>query len=610
MPDQSQPHLAVLSLGLPPEGRGMALFKSGRRPWAAVLDRQTVLELGEEARALLRVPAGVLVPGQDGELSRQEAALGARLAAVLEVAPLGPALATLAHGAAAAGERLTLLLDLRDDLLRALPWELLELLAPASSVLAPCRVARLAEAPGPSRPLRPALMLDVQVVRLDPQDPVCARVAQATLSCLERWPAVRAGEAESGASDPGNPASSLRVLHLVSHGRASVERVLVGLGGDRSLDPAATARWVDPVAAGLDLAVLDVCGGGSHEGEAGSAPAERLVQEGLPAAVAPSQPIDPAASIGFSTALYGALASGLPLDRAVEAGRRALARMGIPHPSCRWWTPVLVVRDAEALRLSCAAAPDGPSSWAPAAGPSVLELLRRAQELAAVHGFLGVEHLALMLGRWDPLPPRLALLREALEAVGQRLSSWQAGREREATPTPRLAELLAALPPGAGLAELGQALCAVEWVAACLPRLASEHASPETLQPGVDAGPHGALAPVRAVAACTLEVLGGPEDGRRLVWSREHALLGRFDPARGAVGAVELFLGSGSMDPAVSRRHLRLGPQGAVEVLADTHLERGGHAQRLIDGAGLAPGDVLVLGTATRLRVVDLQEGP
>ena len=33
---------AVLSLGLPPAGLGMALFRGGRTPWAAALDREAI----------------------------------------------------------------------------------------------------------------------------------------------------------------------------------------------------------------------------------------------------------------------------------------------------------------------------------------------------------------------------------------------------------------------------------------------------------------------------------------------------------------------------------------------------------------------------------------
>lgn len=592
----------------------MALFLAGRRPWAAGLEREPVVDLAGSARDLLTVPPGVLVPGQDATLAGREAALAARLAALLEAPPVGPALANLAHSAAARGERLTLLLDLRDDALRALPWELLELLVPAESMVAPCRVVRLAEAPGPAAPRGPAHGLEVLLSRLDPADGTCAGVARATLASLDRLPGVRARDLTDGAADapPTADTGHLRVLHLVSHGRAAMDRVLVALGGERSLDPASAARWVDPVRAGLDLAVLDICGAGSQEGGPGSAPAERLVQEGLPAAVAPSLPVDPAASACFSEALYGALVQGQPLYRAVDAGRRALARLGIPHPSCRWWTPILVVRDAAALERACVADTAGPASWAPQAQAPVLELLGRALELAAVHGFLGVEHLALLLARGEPLPSRLALSRDRLEAIGQRLSAWRAAGEGQPTVTPRLRAMLAGLPTGAGLAELGEALIAVPWVATpALPGgdpggldagRGARPASLETVQPGVAGGP--APQPLRA---CTLEVEGGPEDGSRLDWTPARPVLGRRDPTRADADAVQLFEAGGAQDPSVSRRHLQLREDGHVVVLGETHLERAGVAQRLEGVALLAPGDLLVLGRATRLRVLTLE---
>ena len=248
-----------------------------------------------------------MVPGEDQSLARREQALALRLAAILDREAVGVGLASLAHAAAEAGGRLTLLLDLRDAALRGLPWELLEGLAPAEAAVAPCRVVRLADGPGPS--IEPARRggIEVGVGSLDPSDTLCAQVAAATLDKLGLLPGVRSA-ALVGPPAPAPEGRGLKVLHLVSHGRIVEAQVLVALGGARLLDPGAATRWLDPLAAGLDLVVLDVCSGGAWEGAPGSAPAERLVREGLPAAIAPAIPVDPLASGRFAGALYSPLA--------------------------------------------------------------------------------------------------------------------------------------------------------------------------------------------------------------------------------------------------------------------------------------------------------------
>lgn len=598
---------AVLSLGLPPDGVGLVLFRAGRTPFAATLDRAAVAALAGELPRLLAAPEGVLVPGEDAGLAASEREVALRLAGLLDSGAVGAGLALMAHQAAEGGRRLSLLLDLRDDLLRRLPWELLEGLAPADAGLAPCRVARLVDAPGPSpEPTRPG-GVGVELRVLDQADPLCADLAASTLAALDGLAGLRSNLGTGAvAPAPGEP-SGLRVLHLISHGRVAHEQVHVALGRDRQLDPAAATQWVDPVSAGLDLVILDVCSGGAWEGAPGSAPAERLVQGGLAAAIAPSVPVDPEASLCFSVALYGALGAGRPLAEAVDVGRRALAGLGVAHPSCRSWAPILVVRDAGALQLRSTSA--ALSSWAPTAGPELLEVLGRARDLAAVHGFLGVEHLALVLSRWERPVARLALARTALQEIGDRLKVWQPGAADAVGLTPRLRALLGGLPVGAGIDALMDGLAEVPWVAAALPAAAGGPRSLETLvgdlEPSARAGGDRGL----PVSGVELELLGGPEDGRRLRWTLQAPLLGRWDPQRDGA-AAELYRGGGAYDPAASRRHLRLESDGRVRVLAEAWVERGRTTAPLLDLTPLRVGEVLVIGAATRLLVRAVDAGP
>lgn len=105
---------------------------------------------------------------------------------------------------------------------------------------------------------------------------------------------------------------------------------------------------------GVRLAVLGGCETGRRDGVnvwSGVAPA--LVKQQIPAVIANQLPISDACAIAFSKQLYGALVGGLPIERAVAAGRIA-AYNADPHGR-DWGVAVLYMRDTDGVLFGGAA---------------------------------------------------------------------------------------------------------------------------------------------------------------------------------------------------------------------------------------------------------------
>ena len=97
---------------------------------------------------------------------------------------------------------------------------------------------------------------------------------------------------------------------------------------------------------GVRLAVLGGCETGRRDGVnvwSGIAPA--LVKQQIPAVLANQLPIKDACAIAFSKQFYGALVGGLPIERAVAAGR--IAAYTADKEGRDWGVPVLYMRDAD-----------------------------------------------------------------------------------------------------------------------------------------------------------------------------------------------------------------------------------------------------------------------
>jgi hypothetical protein len=97
----------------------------------------------------------------------------------------------------------------------------------------------------------------------------------------------------------------------------------------------------------MRLAVLNACQAGRTDPEDPFAGvADTLVRRGIPAVIAMQFAVSDAAAIEFAPALYGALATGRPIDMAVAEARKAVYTVS----RVEWATPVLYLR-ADNARL-------------------------------------------------------------------------------------------------------------------------------------------------------------------------------------------------------------------------------------------------------------------
>jgi hypothetical protein len=141
------------------------------------------------------------------------------------------------------------------------------------------------------------------------------------------------------------------ILHFIGHGhRDELGSVLEfapdGRGGDgwqwRAPDMASDLQGRCP-----RLVVVNACRAGQRA--AAAAPGEpvawdlahALMHVGVRAVIAMQGDIDSHAAVGFSRALYGALADDAPLDGAVAAGRRAIRALDADAPDR--WLPTLTL---------------------------------------------------------------------------------------------------------------------------------------------------------------------------------------------------------------------------------------------------------------------------
>jgi hypothetical protein len=130
---------------------------------------------------------------------------------------------------------------------------------------------------------------------------------------------------------------------------------------------------------GVRLAVLGGCETGRRDGVnvwSGIAPA--LIKQQIPAVLANLLPIKDACAIAFSKQFYGALVGGLPIERAVTAGR--IAAYNVDKEGRDWGVPVLYMRDADGV-LFGGAADSGVRDQAAAKAKVVIE--QHVHEVAA-----------------------------------------------------------------------------------------------------------------------------------------------------------------------------------------------------------------------------------
>ncbi len=142
------------------------------------------------------------------------------------------------------------------------------------------------------------------------------------------------------------------VFHFIGHGGLDArtgEGVLVMQDerGDGWLAGAHRVGTVLHDCRSLRLAVLNSCEGARNtRADPFAGVATTLLRQGIPAGVAMQFEITDEAAIIFSSELYGALASGLPIDASLAEARKAIY---LQPNDVEWGTPVLYMRSPDGV---------------------------------------------------------------------------------------------------------------------------------------------------------------------------------------------------------------------------------------------------------------------
>jgi CHAT domain-containing protein len=150
-------------------------------------------------------------------------------------------------------------------------------------------------------------------------------------------------------------AAPCSVLHFIGHGKFEQ-----GVGSLALVEPGGGARWLDEEAfanlflgnRSTGLAVLNACrGAASSAYQAMTGVAPRLVQHGLPAVIAMQYAIRDTTARQFADEFYRVLASGWPVDAAMQAARNAISiETGLDRSD--FATPVLFMRAKDGVILA------------------------------------------------------------------------------------------------------------------------------------------------------------------------------------------------------------------------------------------------------------------
>jgi hypothetical protein len=580
---RTTPDIAVLHLRITPGEGGwrLTLSDGARRPVDGRLSPSAV-SAAKAMIAAARPPAmRVMVAGRDAPVTRSEEAVGEALGALLRCAPeVHGRLHALAGRAAGAGALPVLVVDAEVEEARQLPWELLALEGQLpAEVAGEVVLARLTVGGQPRAP-REASGLVIKPWCATPEDAACSRLLQQLWTLAEE------------------PAGDFTALHIVAHGRAGVDSVAVSLGGaagSGALDAGAAGARLASEVSTADLVVMSVCGAGAPVGRELDDLAGRLIACGAASVVAPVREMSAEALARFAEGFYQTLRdAGAPAE-AVRAGRAAVRAWGHPHPASRWHGVAWFVRD---LRTPAAPPPVAPrwrpGGW-PRPDPAAAALLDDARELARASGdgYLGVEHLLEALQRARTDDDRVRRARRWLAGVlaGHKAAS-AALTPQPAAPglwsTPRLASWGSRLEDDFDLGALCELLVEAPWPGA---------AGPSAPPPGGEET--WATVEARQEPATHLEVIGGPEDGRRLR-PAPGLTIGRH--AASGSPEVALYQRAALTDRKLSRQALVWLGGGEVALLRQAHLLRAGATTHLQPGrVALLAGDRLALTRGTCL---------
>jgi hypothetical protein len=263
------------------------------------------------------------------------------------------------EGAPAVGLRLRLRIDPPE--LAALPWELLyEDEFVGLRLRFP--IVRYLDLPDPPQALavRPPLRILVAVSQPQDQDPFAVKVE---LSNIRRALSALQGQVEVEVMDHatrGGLLARLRqgyhVLHYIGHGTFEDNEGFLVLEDGEGRSDFASATLLGQIVAdsSLRFVMLNACetsvaGRGNPYGGV----AQQLVRAGMPSVVAMQLAIPDRSAVAFSREFYGALASGWPVDAAVQEGRRGImTELGTDwNRHVDWAIPTLYMRAPDGVIL-------------------------------------------------------------------------------------------------------------------------------------------------------------------------------------------------------------------------------------------------------------------
>jgi hypothetical protein len=572
-----------------------------QRPLRARVEPSALRALPAQLAALHEPPpvATPLRGPRDAARVLLEESVGRTLAQVFSAGPgFGAELARVK--ALARKQPYLLAVDSDHASVRELPWELL-CATPTGQPLEVSNeavVVRLGTAGAPPRP-QPAWDLAVRTWTPDPEDRVVSTLLGRVDEGVRKagWPAPR----PVGEAWPHEDDALVVILVGPAHKIAPV------------LDPSTVAAALEeeddtPALYTLlrraDLVVLLASDQGKTLAIRPEEWAARVLKAGAQAVVVASGPVRMEASAAFCEGLFAGFAEAGALPGAVAAARKSVRAFAHPAPDGRWsrWQlTVGAVHKGPALVKR----PLLPPGW-PKPSAEAMPLFRQLRSLFDKHdpGFVGVEHLLLAWGEVSPRPATerlIGLLRGKAPAVRSSLAWYTERTEAEAGSrwTLRMLRLSGSLEADFSLDALWKVL--LSEAGYLLRQVLDQPQGGVTTDTMVSAG---WAPPATSELATGLEILGGPEDGRKL-YPKPGDVIGRYNPS--APCAQPLYGDTAATDPALSRGHLQWVEKGWLDPLKPVaEAPRGGRLLlRLGEVRRITPGTT-VIGIAPRKPDEDL----
>ena len=315
------------------------------------------------------------------------------------------------------------------------------------------------------------------------------------------------------------------------------------------------------------------------------------------------------AAQAFAGGLYAGLVRSDSLTGAVNSGRRAVRGLSLPWPDARWSRIQLTVTSLQ-LPESLLWRSWLPEGW-PRPSQAAAAVLHQAHALAEHHGFVGVEHLLLAIAD-APVQGYLSRVKSRCSARQKRLEDllvrWVPTPTRPTwRGTPRLRALGDRLPDGFTLEQLWEHLLdhhptLLEWLLDLDLSIHQHSGSGFETETSNDA-----FFLQRDVPPGGLEVLGGPECGRRLT-PAPGATIGRHDAHTSRPDV--LYAHTPCTDTKLSREHLVWHGRGRITAVQKgrrhtsiSHIPPR-EARRPLTDDTVMVGDLLRIGGSTVLLVI------